>query len=90
MAQNNEKLVKEIETLQMQDMLRLYNEMAEMCFNKCVTSFRSKELSGKEDTCLDLCVGKYMKNMTRCGMRFAEEQYLQQQQAATGAPQPPQ
>ena len=76
----NEALVKEIEQLQMRDMLRLYNEMAEMCFNKCVTSFRSKELNGEENSCLDLCVGKYMKNMTRCGMRFAEEQYVQQQQ----------
>jgi mitochondrial import inner membrane translocase subunit TIM9 len=93
MATGQEALVKEIETLQMQDMLRLYNEMAEMCFNKCVTSFRSKELGKKENTCLELCVGKYMKNMTRCGMRFAEEQYLTQQlaqQSAQGMGQPPQ
>jgi mitochondrial import inner membrane translocase subunit TIM9 len=88
-----EALLNEINKLQMRDMLRLYNEMAEMCFNKCVTSFRSKELNGKENSCLDLCVGKYMKNMTRCGMRFAEEQYVQQQQAGGlggGGGMPPQ
>ena len=81
-AQNvqQEALVKEIEQLQMKDMLRLYNEMAEMCFNKCVDSFRSKDLTGKEEECVDRCVGKYMKNMTRCGMRFAEEQFIQRQQ----------
>ena len=52
-----EALLNEINKLQMRDMLRLYNEMAEMCFNKCVTSFRSKELNGKENSCLDLWEG---------------------------------
>ena len=75
-----EALAAEINQLQMKDTLRLYNEMAEMCFNKCVTSFRSKDLGKQEDDCLELCVTKFMKSVNRCGMRFAEEQ-MQQQQA---------
>ena len=82
-----EALAAEISQLQMKDTLRLYNEMAEMCFNKCVTTFRSKDLGKQEEGCLELCVTKFMKSVNRCGMRFAEEQMQQQQQQLAMAQQ---
>ena len=76
---NNQALLKEIEKIEVRDMMRLYNSIAGMCFNRCTKSFLSKDLTAGDEKCLDACVEKYMNSMKRCGMRFAEEQYLEQQ-----------
>jgi len=37
-----------MQDLQIQDSLRLYNELVQRCFGECVETFRSKKLDGKE------------------------------------------
>ena len=76
-----EKLQKEMEYVQLMDSFKQYNFVAELCFNKCINGFRSKDLTEDENGCLDQCVKKFMKHSQRCGLRFAEERYMMEQQA---------
>ena len=48
----------------------------------------SKQLESAEAKCVSQCAEKFMKLTQRAGMRFAEFQ-AQQQQQAQGAGQPP-
>ena len=60
--------------------------MVETAFRRCVHSFRSNELTGKEKKCLKNVTDSWMKFSQRAGMRFAEEQAkLQAQDAAEAA-----
>ena len=45
----------------------------------CANDFTSRELTGKEETCVNRCAGKFLKLSQRVGARFAEQQMLQQQ-----------
>ena len=72
------KLMKELQELQMREALKLYNNLSEMCFNKCVNSFLRKDLADEEQSCMNTCTAKFMKASTRSGMRFAEANYQQQ------------
>mmetsp|Transcript_19008 Transcript_19008/g.59730 ORF Transcript_19008/g.59730 Transcript_19008/m.59730 type:complete len:89 (-) Transcript_19008:525-791(-) len=68
------EMVRTLETMQMRDSLRMYNNLVEICFADCVRSFRSKSLDSKEETCLSNCAEKYIKLTQRVGYRFAEHQ----------------
>jgi mitochondrial import inner membrane translocase subunit TIM9 len=52
--------------------MRTYNAAIAQCFDDCVDSFLSKDLSGGEERCVKRCVEKYMKSFQRVGIRFAE------------------
>jgi len=41
-----------VEQLQLKDSVKLYNDLVETCFNRCVNSFHSKNLDDTEDTCI--------------------------------------
>ncbi|XP_046404629.1 mitochondrial import inner membrane translocase subunit Tim10 B isoform X2 [Ischnura elegans] len=43
------------------DFLQLYNQMSELCFNRCVYTFGGRELTREEATCTELCVSKHVK-----------------------------
>lgn len=68
------KLMAVMQDLQIQDSLRLYNELVQRCFGECVETFRSKKLDGKEEACVTKCAQKFVKMAARVGQRFAEQQ----------------
>lgn len=60
------KLMAVMQDLQIQDSLRLYNELVQRCFGECVDSFRSKKLDGKEVSLVKYQRTQYyMKSVTR-------------------------
>merc|ERR1712059_60034 len=58
------------------DFLTIYNQMSELCFNRCVINLNSRKLSGEEEACTDVCVGKQMMSNNRAMGAFAVEQPL--------------
>ena len=50
-----------LNSMQMKDSLRMYNNLVESCFMHCVSSFRSQSLAGDEDECVKKCAEKYIK-----------------------------
>ncbi|ODV61266.1 protein transporter TIM9 [Ascoidea rubescens DSM 1968] len=62
-----------VEQKQMKDFMRLYSNLVEKCFTDCVTDFTSKNLSGKEESCVLKCTEKFLKHSERVGLRFQEE-----------------
>ncbi|KAK7249278.1 chaperone-mediated protein transport [Aureococcus anophagefferens] len=86
------EFMRSLETMQMKDSLKMYNNLVEQCFAHCVAardgvsferarrtaaSFRSKALDKKEDECICRCAEKYIKLTQRVGFRFAEHQAAQ-------------
>lgn len=76
------RMMSVMQELQIQDSMRLYNDLVATCFNNCVDSFRSSKLEGKEEACVTKCAQKFLKLAARAGQRFAEQQ---QQMLAGGA-----
>lgn len=76
--QDQGMFMKKVEEMQLKDVIRLYNELVERCFSECVTSMRSKSLTGAESGCIDRCSEKFMKYQTRVGQRFQENQMANQ------------
>jgi import inner membrane translocase subunit TIM9 len=78
-----------LEDMQVKDTLRMINNMVELCFSECVTSFRQKALATPEEKCINTCAEKFLKHSGRVGQRFGElwmaEQQAQQQGGADGA-----
>jgi import inner membrane translocase subunit TIM9 len=68
------RMMAVMQELQIQDSMRLYNELVYLCFNNCVDSFRSSKLEGKEEACVLKCAQKFLKLAARAGQRFAEQQ----------------
>jgi import inner membrane translocase subunit TIM9 len=77
-----------LEDMQVKDTLRMINNMVELCFSECVTSFRQKALATPEEKCINTCAEKFLKHSGRVGQRFGElwmaEQQAQQQGGADG------
>ena len=61
---------------QMKDMMNLYSNLVERCFNSCTTDFSSKALSGKEEDCTKHCADKFLAMSNRVGLRFSERMSL--------------
>ena len=80
--------MSKLEDMQVKDTLRMINNMVEMCFSECVTTFRAKTLAAPEEKCINTCAEKFLKHSGRVGQRFGElwmaEQQAQQQAAADG------
>ncbi|KAI3772334.1 hypothetical protein L6452_03517 [Arctium lappa] len=66
------RMSKMIDQLQIRDSLRMYNALVERCFSDCVESFRRKTLDEQEETCVRRCAEKFLKHSLRVGLRFAE------------------
>ena len=43
------------------DFLTVYNQMSEMCFQRCVVSMNTRQLTMEEQACADVCAEKQMK-----------------------------
>ena len=75
--------MSKLEDMQVKDTLRMINNMVEMCFSECVTTFRAKTLAAPEEKCINTCAEKFLKHSGRVGQRFGElwmaEQQAQQQ-----------
>jgi import inner membrane translocase subunit TIM9 len=67
-------LLQQVEMMQVQDSVRLYNELVETCFGKCVTTFHSKNLEENELKCVETCAQKFMNMSKRVGARWQEAQ----------------
>ena len=81
-----------LENMQVKDTLRMINNMVELCFSECVTSFRQKSLATYEEKCINTCAEKFLKHSGRVGQRFGElwmaEQQAQQEAAGGSAAAP--
>jgi import inner membrane translocase subunit TIM9 len=73
-AEDERRMMAVLQELQIQDSMRLYNELVYLCFNNCVDSFRSSKLEAKEEACVTKCAQKFLKLAARAGQRFAEQQ----------------
>ena len=56
------------------DFLQLYNQMSEMCFNRCVINLNNRNLSDEERACTDVCAEKQMKYNNRIMNTYIVEQ----------------
>lgn len=52
--------------------MRLYNNLVQRCFGDCVDDFRSKHLTGGEESCVTRCCEKFLALSARTGQRFQE------------------
>jgi len=43
------------------DFLTVYNQMSEMCFQRCVINMNTRKLTEEEQACADVCAEKQMK-----------------------------
>ena len=56
------------------DFLTVYNQMSEMCFQRCVVSMNTRQLTEEEQACTDVCAEKQMKFNNRImGVYLAEQ-----------------
>eukprot|EP00012_Vannella_robusta_P011570 CAMPEP_0206191946 /NCGR_PEP_ID=MMETSP0166-20121206/5658_1 /ASSEMBLY_ACC=CAM_ASM_000260 /TAXON_ID=95228 /ORGANISM="Vannella robusta, Strain DIVA3 518/3/11/1/6" /LENGTH=89 /DNA_ID=CAMNT_0053608333 /DNA_START=8 /DNA_END=277 /DNA_ORIENTATION=- len=67
---------------QIKEQASFMNSVTERCFQDCVVSFRNKDLSEKETTCINRCADKYFALSQVLGVKYWEEQqkFMQQQQ----------
>lgn len=61
---------------------QMYSNLVQRCFNDCVSDFTSKSLLGKEETCVNRCVDKFLKSSQRLGERFQEQNAQMAQQGS--------
>merc|ERR1712110_1224881 len=55
---------------QMKDFLKSYNKTTQLCFNDCVQSFTTADLSSTEIACGQKCVEKYLEYSARVAQQF--------------------
>mmetsp|Transcript_28966 Transcript_28966/g.52336 ORF Transcript_28966/g.52336 Transcript_28966/m.52336 type:complete len:98 (+) Transcript_28966:1-294(+) len=83
------QFMQHLQTMQIKDSLRMYNDLNDKCFAVCVKptgggwvsgpqGFKSKKLDGAEEKCIEECAAKFIKLTQRVGLRFAENQQAQQ------------
>ena len=64
--------LSEMQRMQQLRALKSVNELADRCFDLCVTDFgMTKSLRSSESECLDKCVSKYLIMSQRTGENFA-------------------
>ncbi|XP_053241282.1 mitochondrial import inner membrane translocase subunit Tim10 B [Podarcis raffonei] len=49
----------------LRDFLLAYNQMTELCFQRCVSNLNYRALTGEEESCLDGCAGKLVRSNHR-------------------------
>mmetsp|Transcript_3146 Transcript_3146/g.5966 ORF Transcript_3146/g.5966 Transcript_3146/m.5966 type:complete len:109 (-) Transcript_3146:1766-2092(-) len=73
-AMDQARMMQVMQEMQMQDSLKMYNDLVHRCFMECVDSFRYKKLDGKEEVCVTKCAQKFLNFAGRVAMRFQETQ----------------
>ena len=56
------------------DFLTVYNQMSELCFQRCVINLNSRQLTQEEQACTDVCAEKQMKFNNRIMSVYLKEQ----------------
>ncbi|SCM22905.1 mitochondrial import inner membrane translocase subunit TIM9, putative [Plasmodium chabaudi chabaudi] len=69
---DREKVLRKINKAEYEDTMNTYNSIVEMCFNECISSFRSKELDSNENSCILNCVKKFSVFSQRVGLKFTQ------------------
>lgn len=60
--------------MQFKDFLQLYNEMTEMCFQRCVVNINVRKLDAEEISCVDSCVEKFITYNNKLMQNFVRAQ----------------
>lgn len=58
---------------QMREQITFVSTVTERCFQDCVTSFRSKDLTPQEETCVKRCTDKYVTFYMMAAQNYAAE-----------------
>ncbi|KAF0852370.1 mitochondrial inner membrane translocase subunit Tim9 [Andalucia godoyi] len=93
-SQREQQAVAEhLQNLEVRESLRSFNSLADRCFARCVSSFRTNKLSQEEKQCGAMCAEKFFKHQQRVMKAYLEEQQklaasaAQQQQQQQSQPQ---
>ena len=70
---NIESHLSQMQRLQQQRALKSVNELADRCFDVCISDFGlTRQLRSQESDCIDKCVQKYLDMSLRSGQGFAQ------------------
>jgi import inner membrane translocase subunit TIM9 len=75
-------LLQQVEQMQLQDSVKLYNELVETCFARCVTSFPSKTVDDAEDKCIQAGVRAPARSDARPDLRAKVYEHVEARRAA--------
>ena len=68
-----ESHLAQMQRLQQQRALKSVNELADRCFDVCISDFGlTRQLRSQESDCIDKCVQKYLDMSLRSGQGFAQ------------------
>ena len=68
-----ESHLSQMQRLQQQRALKSVNELADRCFDVCISDFGlTRQLRSQESDCIDKCVQKYLDMSLRSGQGFAQ------------------
>lgn len=56
------------------EFIKNYNRLSELCFDSCIWNFTSRDVSSKENQCINNCFEKFIKTHQRISQRFQEHQ----------------
>lgn len=59
---------------QFKEFIKNYNRLSGLCFDACIWNFTSRDISSKEDGCINNCFEKFVKSNQRMAQRFQEHQ----------------
>jgi len=67
---------------QFKEFIRNYNRLSELCFDSCIWNFTTRDITSKEDSCINNCFEKFVKSNQRISQRFQEHQLQAHEKAA--------
>eukprot|EP01083_Nonionella_stella_P163445 537972_1 len=67
-----ETILHSLSEMQIREEQRNFNDLSNDCFDKCITSFRSRNLSNEESRCIQSCADKFLNFHRRATTRFME------------------
>ncbi|XP_058805365.1 mitochondrial import inner membrane translocase subunit Tim10 B-like [Phymastichus coffea] len=59
---------------QFRDFLKLYNQISDICFNRCANSFNTRTVEADEKKCVEACAQKFILTNHRIMEIFMEVQ----------------
>eukprot|EP00300_Choanocystis_sp_HF-7_P022660 c22078_g1_i1.p2 GENE.c22078_g1_i1~~c22078_g1_i1.p2 ORF type:complete len:115 (+),score=32.81 c22078_g1_i1:47-346(+) len=71
-----QRLMQLVAEKNMHEYMLVVNRLVEKCFTDCVTTFSSRKLTGKEQTCVLTCTDKFMASLARMNQRYTEQNIL--------------
>ena len=67
---------------QFKEVISNYNRLSELCFDSCIWNFTTRDITSKEDSCINNCFEKFVKSNQRISQRFQEHQLQAHEKAA--------